>query len=311
MITANSNAIKGAQAADAAARDCLVRAQAFYMLSGIPISVYGVRENKIVSCTDSRAEAFARHNCIVRSLKEGTSVTAVSKVCGLNYGRIACGDYVLIVGPVAGHAIDGEEAERLARGCECVSSCCTASAEEYFRNVPVLPDAVFEGFVKTLCYALGAAAAEREEHAEGDYLSECIAYIDENLCNEKLTLEGAAAHCGYNPSYLSRKFKREYGENFNKYVMRRKLERGAEYLKDTDKTLAEISSDLYFSSQSHFQNMFKSFYGVTPLNYRQNVRGGYDLISYNLAHILFRYKFKKEVRSARQFCRALRALCAR
>ena len=41
----------------------------------------------------------------------------------------------------------------------------------------------------------------------------------------------------------------------------------------SEKSLAEISSYLCFSSQSYFQNVFKKQYGVTPLQYRKQTKG--------------------------------------
>lgn len=40
----------------------------------------------------------------------------------------------------------------------------------------------------------------------------------------------------------------------------------------SNKSLAEISSYLCFSSQSYFQNVFKRKYGITPKQYREKAR---------------------------------------
>ena len=51
--------------------------------------------------------------------------------------------------------------------------------------------------------------------------------------------------------------------------MRRKLEEAKSLLTYTDKTVSEISEYLCFSTQSYFQNVFKSKYGMTPKEYRK------------------------------------------
>ena len=48
------------------------------------------------------------------------------------------------------------------------------------------------------------------------------------------------------------------------------IRRAKELLTYNDKTLAEISFILGFSSQSHFQNTFKKAFGITPMQYRKD-----------------------------------------
>lgn len=252
--------------------DIYNKINAFYILSGIPISLYDRRKKEIVRYTDTSAEAFARHGCIARNAGEHSDDT-IFTVCGLNYSRVAVGDYVIILGPVLSGSIDEEAAMRMAEACECLSANDRQASCDYFKRLAVVPENAFENFTNTLKFALGELATEKchqeEERDIGD-MADCLEYISENLCDCKLTLESVAYHCGYNPSYLSRKFKKSLGMNFNRYLMNVKLEKSADYLKNTCKSIAEIAADLYFSSQSHFQNAFKSVYGMTPNEYRRH-----------------------------------------
>lgn len=111
------------------------------------------------------------------------------------------------------------------------------------------------------------------EKTEAFQIKRCEEYIQENLENP-LHLPEIAAWCGYNPSYLSRKFKKEKGESLKNYIVRQKLFRAASYLSDSNKSLVQISNQLCFASQSHFQTVFKRYYHVTPLMYRREARNG-------------------------------------
>ena len=53
------------------------------------------------------------------------------------------------------------------------------------------------------------------------------------------------------------------------YITHCRLREAKALLRYTDKSLGEISSYLCFSSQSHFQNVFKKHIGRTPLEYRK------------------------------------------
>lgn len=99
----------------------------------------------------------------------------------------------------------------------------------------------------------------------------CMMYI-RNHTNEPVSIESAAAFVHRSPSYLMKHFKSELGVHMGAYITRCKLEEAQSLLAYSDKTLAEISSYLCFSSQSYFQNVFKKQYGVTPLAYRKQAR---------------------------------------
>ncbi|MGN0840252.1 MAG: helix-turn-helix transcriptional regulator [Candidatus Ornithospirochaeta sp.] len=66
-----------------------------------------------------------------------------------------------------------------------------------------------------------------------------------------------------------RHFQSELGITIDEYVIECRLREAKSLLKYTDKSLTEISNYLCFSSQSHFQNLFKKHYGITPLKYRK------------------------------------------
>lgn len=97
---------------------------------------------------------------------------------------------------------------------------------------------------------------------------QCMNYIRSHT-NEDVTIEDAAALINRSVSYVTKRFKEELGINLGAYIMRCKLEEVKSLLTYTDKTLAEISSYLCFSSQSYFQNVFKKKYGITPTQYRK------------------------------------------
>ena len=84
----------------------------------------------------------------------------------------------------------------------------------------------------------------------------CMMYI-RNHTNEPVSIESAAAFVHRSPSYLMKHFKSELGVHMGAYITRCKLEEAQSLLAYSDKTLAEISSYLCFSSQSYFQNVCK------------------------------------------------------
>ncbi len=99
----------------------------------------------------------------------------------------------------------------------------------------------------------------------------CMTFIREHT-NESISVEDAATHVNRSSSYMMKHFKSELGIQMGAYIMRCKLEEAKSLLTYSEKSLAEISNYLCFSSQSYFQNVFKKQYGLTPLQYRKQTK---------------------------------------
>ena len=105
------------------------------------------------------------------------------------------------------------------------------------------------------------------------YVYTCMNYIREHT-NESISIEDASAFVNRSSSYMMKHFKNELGIQMGAYIMRCKLKEAKSLLTYSDKTLAEISNYLCFSSQSYFQNVSKKQYGMTPLQYRKKTKVG-------------------------------------
>lgn len=96
-----------------------------------------------------------------------------------------------------------------------------------------------------------------------------IAYVRSHP-GETVSMNQMATLCHLSPSYFSRLFHREVGEGFTSYVNRHKIELAKQLLRETAKSISQISLELGYLNTSHFINLFKRFEGITPLNFRQN-----------------------------------------
>jgi AraC-like DNA-binding protein len=75
-----------------------------------------------------------------------------------------------------------------------------------------------------------------------------------------------AAHLS--PAHFSREFRRVFGETPHQYLLTRRLERAAELLRNTDRSIAEICFTVGLSSVGSFITSFGRTYGLTPTAYR-------------------------------------------
>lgn len=99
-------------------------------------------------------------------------------------------------------------------------------------------------------------------------LEPAIKYIHEHK-NENISLNIASDLCHISPSYFSRIFSKEIGQNYSSYTSSLKIEWAKELLESTNMTISEISDNLGFNDSGYFIKIFKKQEGITPLLYRK------------------------------------------
>lgn len=88
--------------------------------------------------------------------------------------------------------------------------------------------------------------------------------------SENVSLKTASDACHISPSYFSRVFLKETGENFTNYLSKLKILWAKELLETTDMSINQISDALGFNDSGYLIKKFKAFTGVTPAVYRKN-----------------------------------------
>lgn len=100
-----------------------------------------------------------------------------------------------------------------------------------------------------------------------DYVNRVLPIMHQRLA-EPLPLKLLAREAGIGVTVLTSSFQAITGKTPHRYLLEARVERGAELLRNTHLSLADIAAQTGLSSQSHFNLVFKRYFGVTPRSYR-------------------------------------------
>lgn len=91
-------------------------------------------------------------------------------------------------------------------------------------------------------------------------------YLCNNFTDSNINLTSVAQHFGFNPSYLSRKFKQETGKSFVEFLIKCRMERAIE-LAGTSKKMFCTAKDVGIPDPNYFGRCFKKYSGISYSEY--------------------------------------------
>lgn len=96
-----------------------------------------------------------------------------------------------------------------------------------------------------------------------------VSYINNNYERE-ISLKDIAQYVFLSTSYFTRAFKEEMGISPINYLLKTRIERAKELLKDSTQKISDIALSVGFSNQQRFNDIFKKYVKMTPLQYRKS-----------------------------------------
>ncbi len=122
-------------------------------------------------------------------------------------------------------------------------------------------------------YMLDDTNNEISENYDADEkLQIIIHYVHQNY-QDGISLSDLAKQMYTSTSTLSRLFKKQTGTYFAEFVNQVRTKYAIDELLYTEKNMTKIAMDCGFSNASAFTKVFKETYGITPTEYRINMKG--------------------------------------
>lgn len=102
-----------------------------------------------------------------------------------------------------------------------------------------------------------------------EYISAAVAYIEEHLDDEELSIVSVATHVYLNPVYFGRVFKNTFHMTFKRYLMQCRMEKAKRLLEEGKASIGNICEQVGISNPSYFSHLFKSYTGKLPSEYKK------------------------------------------
>ena len=102
------------------------------------------------------------------------------------------------------------------------------------------------------------------------FVSTFSAIVENNIANDKFTIENICEELNISRVQLYRKVKQLMDCSVNDYINNTRLQKAKYYLQHENLTIAEIAFKTGFSSATYFSTAFKTAFGKTPSEYKHN-----------------------------------------
>ncbi len=130
-----------------------------------------------------------------------------------------------------------------------------------------------EAFIDTIYEKIIYLKSQHETNTKlvsDDLINNIVAYVDTNYTNPDLSLDFMCDKFNISVSYFSVLFKKKTATTFNKYLVKKRMQRAQELLIYTSKKILEIASDVGYHEVYHFSHSFKKYCGLAPKEYRDD-----------------------------------------
>ena len=107
-----------------------------------------------------------------------------------------------------------------------------------------------------------------ESQSANSRFSKIVQYINDHF-SEKLTLNELCSSFNLNPDYCNKLFQKRFGCSYSSYLKKVRMEKAC-YLLRQNISIADVAVQTGYSDYYYFNKVFKSYFGITPYQYKNN-----------------------------------------
>ncbi len=110
--------------------------------------------------------------------------------------------------------------------------------------------------------------SDRKEQEKDTLYNRVLEYIALNYATIENNDQVAQA-LNYHPYYINQYFKAQSGKTLHKYIMEWRLQKGAQLLRSSTQSIADIAHTVGFKNADHFSKCFTQQYHIIPTRFRR------------------------------------------
>lgn len=109
---------------------------------------------------------------------------------------------------------------------------------------------------------------KRKVEAKRSVYMQIYQYISEHF-GEEITSADAAKALNISPGYFCRLFRKSFGESFQNYLCKFRIEQSMQLLHRTEDAISDVAMAVGFNSFGYYSKKFREYNGMTPKEYRK------------------------------------------
>ncbi len=170
-----------------------------------------------------------------------------------------------------GQVVKNAEDKKIAKRALSKIAYPPENYDELVNDITAVDESMIDSYVRIMTICAEYLTAKNAVTSPKSSVPErAKKYIEENI-TQNFGISDICEYLDCSKSTLLTGFKRTYGITVNTYITQRRLDRSAEMLSGSKKSICQIASECGFSDQSYFSKVFSKQYGIPPSEYRLTV----------------------------------------
>lgn len=127
-----------------------------------------------------------------------------------------------------------------------------------------------KSWLTEICIRLSECIRRERKDTAKSIVKKARDFILNHYHNSELSVDMLCGELGISPAYFSTLFKKETGMSYVSYLTETRLNKAAEFLRETDDKTYIIAQKVGYMETNYFSYVFKKNFGVSPTKYRGN-----------------------------------------